>query len=130
MMGDTGNPSSAIRIAGSSTCASESVPNFSSSAAQPDNAPGTVIGSAPRDGMLVRLRCASASRVISEPERPLPFSPYSRAARADHTIANMSPPMLTMCGSTTVSTAAAATAASIALPPFCSTARPAALASG
>ncbi len=35
-----------------------------------------------------------------------------------------------MCGSTKLSTAAAATAASTAFPPFCSTARPAALASG
>jgi hypothetical protein len=38
--------------------------------------------------------------------------------------------MPVMCGSVTLSTAAAATAASMALPPRCSTARPAEVASG
>ena len=42
----------------------------------------------------------------------------------------MSPPMPVMCGSVTLSTAAAATAASMALPPRRSTSRPAAEASG
>src|SRR5438876_10295183 len=64
------------------------------------------------------------------PARPLPLSPYSRRSLADHTMANMSPPIPVICGSTTLSTAAAVTAASTALPPRASTARPAAVARG
>ena len=56
--------------------------------------------------------------------------PTSLCSLADQTMANMSPPIPVICGSTTFSTAAAVTAASIAFPPRCSTASPAAVASG
>jgi len=84
----------------------------------------------PRPGMRVRPRFTSSSRVISAPARPLAFSPMSFFSLPTQTTANMSPPMPTIIGSTTVSTAAAVTAASIALPPRCSTARAADVASG
>lgn len=45
-------------------------------------------------------------------------------------MANMSPPMPVIIGSATLRTAAAVTAASIALPPRSSAAKPAAVASG
>jgi len=67
---------------------------------------------------------------MSDPLRPLAFNPYRFLSFADQTMANRSPPMLVMCGSTTASTAAALTAASMALPPRCNTSSPAALASG
>jgi hypothetical protein len=54
---------------------------------------------------------------MSEPARPLAFSATSFWSLASQTIANMSPPMPVMCGSVTLSTAAAVTAASTALPP-------------
>ena len=62
-------------------------------------------------------RASSVSRVMSEPARPLAFSATSFCSLASQTIANMSPPMPVMCGSVTLNTAAAVTAASMALPP-------------
>jgi dolichol-phosphate mannosyltransferase len=97
---------------------------------QPDKAPGTVMGSAPNSGTVSCPFPVSASRVIREPERPLALSPTRRRSRADQRIAKRSPPMPVMCGSTRLSTAAAVTAASTALPPRWSTAKPAAVASG
>ena len=67
---------------------------------------------------------------MSEPARPLALRATSFCSLATQTIANMSPPIPVIIGSTTLSTAAAVTAASIALPPCCSTSRPAAVASG
>jgi hypothetical protein len=72
----------------------------------------------------------SSSRVASAPARPLALSATSLCSFAIHTIANMSLPRLVIIGSVTVRTAAAVTAASMALPPRCSTASPAVLASG
>ena len=130
MIGLTGNPCSARRIAGLSASASEIVPYFSSSAAQPESAPGTVTGSAPKRGTRRCPRLISSSRVMSEPERPEALRPTRRFSRADHRMANMSPPIPVMWGSTRLSTAAAVTAASMALPPFWSTASPAEVARG
>ena len=62
--------------------------------------------------------------------RPLALSPTSLCSFADHTMVNMSPPGPVIIGSTSPSTAAAVTAASMALPPCSSTANPAALAKG
>src|SRR2546429_7331667 len=67
---------------------------------------------------------------MRRPARPLEFKPYSLRSLADHTMANMSPPIPVIIGSATLSRAAAVTAASTALPPRWSTARPAAVASG
>ena len=63
-------------------------------------------------------------------ERPLAFRPTSLSSLARYTMANMSPPSAVLCGSMTVSTAAVATAASIALPPFFKMSSPASAASG
>ena len=106
------------------------MPYFFSSASHPASAPGTVTVSAPRAGIRFRPRASSASRVMSAPARPLALIATSRCSFATHTVANMSPPMPVIIGSVTDSTAAAVTAASIALPPACSTASPAELASG
>jgi len=73
---------------------------------------------------------SSAWRVIREPARPLAFSATSFCSLARQMMANMSPPKPVMCGSATLSTAAAASIASIALPPWRSTSSPAADASG
>ena len=77
-----------------------------------------------------KLRARSTSRVMREPARPAAFSATSFCSRASQTMANMSPPMPVMCGSVTLRTAAAATAASMALPPWRSTSSPAAEARG
>src|SRR5438552_14346723 len=117
-------------MAGARACASVTVPKRLSSASHPDSAPGTVTSSTLCCGIVACPFASSASRVMRLPARPLALSPYSLRSLADHTMANMSPPMPVIGGSTTFSTAAAVTAASTALPPRSSTARPAAVASG
>src|SRR5438094_9467121 len=117
-------------MAGASACANVTVPKRRSRASHPDRAPGTVTSSTLSCGIVAWPFASSASRVMRLPARPLPLSPYSRRSLADHTMANMSPPIPVICGSTTLSTAAAVTAASTALPPRASTARPAAVARG
>src|SRR5438445_8522990 len=117
-------------MAGASACANVTVPKRRSRASHPDRAPGTVTSSTLSCGIVAWPFASSASRVMRLPARPLPLSPYSRRSLADHTMANMSPPIPVICGSTTLSTAAAVTAASTALPPCSSTARPAAVARG
>ena len=52
----TGNPFSAYAIAGASRSASFMVPCFSSSVTHPSNAPGTVIGSMPANGICAIFR--------------------------------------------------------------------------
>ena len=83
----------------------------------PASAPGTVTDMTPCCDPGRKPRACSVSRVMSEPARPLALSATSFCSFASQTIANMSPPMPVMCGSVTLSTAAAATAASMALPP-------------
>src|SRR5689334_14581836 len=78
----------------------------------------------------LKPRASSVSRVMSDPARPLALSATSLPSRASQARANMSPPIPVMCGSVTLRTAAAVTAASIALPPCRSTSSPAADASG
>src|SRR5207253_2217873 len=117
-------------MAGASACANVTVPKRRSRASHPDRAPGTVTSSTLSCGIVAWPFASSASRVMRLPARPLPLSPYNRRSLADHTMANMSPPIPVICGSTTLSTAAAVTAASTALPPRASTARPAAVARG
>ena len=58
----TGNPFSAYAIAGASRSASFMVPCFSSSVTHPSNAPGTVIGSIPVDGICAIFRDVKCSR--------------------------------------------------------------------
>jgi len=130
MIGVTGKPCSAYPMAGASACDSVIVPKRCSSACQPASAPGTVTSSTLSVGMVRCPRASTASRVMRRPARPLEFKPYSLRSFADHTMANMSPPIPVIIGSATFSTAAAVTAASIALPPRSNTAKPAAVASG
>ena len=106
------------------------VPYFDSSSDQPSTTPGTVTESTPVFGMRVRLRDAKTSGDAAYADRPLAFSARSVFVFASYTIANRSPPMPVIDGSTTASTAAAVTAASMALPPSCMTFRPATDASG
>src|SRR5882762_6750047 len=117
-------------MAGVRACASVTVPKRRSRASHPPSAPGTVTSSTLCCGIVAWPFASSASRVMRLPARPLLLSPYSLRSVADHTMANMSPPIPVIGGSTTLSTAAAVTAASTALPPRSSTARPAAVASG
>ena len=95
------------------------MPYFLSSASHPASAPGTVTDLDASRGMCVRPRFTNSSRVISDPARPLALSATRCFSLALQMSANMSPPMPVIIGSTTESTAAAVTAASIALPPFC-----------
>src|SRR5881398_1649447 len=129
MIGVTGKPCSAYSIAGTSACDSVIVPKRCSNACQPASAPGTVTSSTLSVGMVRWPRASTASRLMRRPARPLEFKPYSLRSLADHTMANMSPPIPVIIGSVTFSTAAAVTAASMALPPRWSTATPAAVAS-
>jgi hypothetical protein len=76
------------------------------------------------------FRARKASTVAARGARPLALSPCSRPDLASYTMAKRSPPTPVIVGSVTDSTATAATAASIAFPPSCSTRRPAADASG
>ena len=105
-------------------------PYVRTSSSHPASAPGTVTDSTPRCVPDTNPRAASVSRVMREPARPLALSATSFRSFASHTMANMSPPIPVMCGSVTLSTAAAVTAASIAFPPCCSTSSAADDASG
>ena len=116
-------------MAGCSASASVIVPWRASSSDHPSTAPGTVTDRAPLDGMRAWPARTSASHDAARPVGPLAFSPCSRPS-GSHTIANRSPPMPVIVGSTTARTAAAVTAASTALPPRRSTSRPADEASG
>ena len=126
----TGNPSRAQPIAGASACRRGSVPCSASSSDQPSTAPGTVTDNTPWSGIDVCPSSRSRSRLAAWGEHPLAFSPRVRPLAASCTIANRSPPTPVIVGSTTDRTAAAVTAASIALPPFLNTSSPAAEASG
>ena len=87
---------------------------------QARTAPGTVT----ERGPVSSTRSSSSTRG----ERPDPLSPWRRPSC--QTSANASPPTPLSVGSATASTAAAAIAASTALPPSPNAARPAAVASG
>ena len=101
--------------------------------AQALGAPGTVTGVQPLLGILPASSFFSSLILSIEASigaRPLELSPYSRAFFSDQISAKASEPIPFAVGSTTVSAAAAATAASIALPPFRRISRPAAAARG
>ena len=117
-------------MAGARARASVIVPCRFRRFAQPSTTPGTVTASGPYSGMRFTPRFANSSGVAARPARPLALSPASRFAFGSYTIANRSPPIPFIVGSTTERTAAAVTAASIALPPSRITCRPAADASG
>src|SRR5439155_417057 len=114
-------PSCARAAAGSSTGLHPSVPKRSISLPHASTVPGTVTVSTPRSGMASWPRRRTASMVASSPDRPAPINPTGAPAPAGQTIAIRSPATDVICGYTTHSTASAAMAASIALPPSRST---------
>src|SRR3569623_697862 len=115
-------------MAGSSRSANGSLPNFSDSSTQAATVPGTVTVSQPRSGRLLPYFLLKYSGVQAAGAVPDAFKPCN--CLPSHKIANASLPRPQDTGSTTVSAAAAAIAASTALPPFNSMRRPACAASG
>src|SRR5438552_1091162 len=110
-------------MAGRSTCSNGSRPKRACRSRQAPGAPGIVTAPQPRAG--TALCPAERNRsIVSEPgARPEALRPCSFCP--SHTIAKASEPMPFEHGSTTVSMAAVATAASTALPPARSVSRPA-----
>src|SRR5690606_28467315 len=116
-------------MAGSNRDSNGSLPNFSCNAAHPATTPGTVTVSQPRLGCLakplasvpyLRLKYSTFQAAGAGPEE---FRPCSLAP--SHKMAKQSPPMPQETGSTSVMVAAAAMAASTALPPLSIMRRPA-----
>ena len=130
MMSDTGKPSSAYFIAGCRRWDSGMVPQLSSRVSHPWTAPGTVTEWTPLCGIVVCPSAFSASIVASMGARPLPLIARTLFSSLFHIRANMSPPTPVDTGSTTLSTAALAMAASTALPPSIRTRTPAIAARG
>ena len=123
-----GNPSRASSMAGASTWAGVSRPNRSWASAQDRTAPGTVIVSGPRRGIVVTPRSRSVAASIPRALRPDPLSATWRDSAASQISQNASPPMPQWFGTTTPSTAFVAIAASTADPPVRRMWRPAAVA--
>ncbi len=121
-------PRSASSMAGASRSANGSLPQRRDSATQPATAPGVVTLSQPRTGMRPPWRRSKWAGSQAAGATPDALRPCSRSP--SHTIANRSLPRPLDTGSTMVSAAAAAMAASIALPPCSSMRRPACEASG
>ena len=112
-------------MAGCIRSAKGSLPKRSLKAAQPATAPGTVTASMPRLGGAAWSPCRRAkySGVQALGARPAAFRPWSW--RPSQTMANASLPKPLLTGSTMVMAAAAAIAASTALPPASNMRRPA-----
>ena len=128
----TGKPCLASAIAGAASCRSGLVPKRCKARCSPAGLPGTPADEAPK-------RTLSSSRVPSA-RRYMPAvadcGAHSRKSNdvvvpsAMRTSKKPPPPRLPACGCVTASVSATATAASTALPPSRSTARPAAVACG
>ena len=127
-MGETGKPSRASSTARAIEVVRGRRPKRLASAAQAAGAPGTVTGNGPYLGMLARPMALVSVRLRLRGDGPLALRPCSLPPC--QTSAKASLPMPLAVGSTTVRAAAVAMAASIALPPACSTAKPACAASG
>ena len=111
--GETGKPSRASSIAGRSSCSNGNLPKRRDSSAQAAGQPGTVTGVQPYSG--IRSAGGAHPLAIEPGARPLASRPCRRPRV--QTRAKASPPIPQPVGSTTVSAAAAAIAASMALPP-------------
>src|SRR5262245_27325103 len=98
---------------------------------QPSTTPGTVSAAGPpRGGIAVSMPRAAYHATLAAPaERPVPRSARSAPLRPSWISHTLSPPSPFMCGYTTAMVAAAAMAASRALPPARSAATPEAEAS-
>ena len=106
------------------------VPQESNRVSQPWTVPGVATEYTPVSGMALSPFLVSSSMLAAAGARPLPFRARTLFSLLSHTKANMSPPTPVDMGSTTFSAAAAAMAASTALPPSISTRRPVAAAKG
>jgi len=126
--GSRAKPSSAYATAGSNRRSKGSLPNRPWRSRHAAGAPGTVTESQPRAGTWAWPSRAKRSGACAAGARPDPFSPCSRSP--SQTRAKASEPMPLTHGCTTVSVAAAAMAASTALPPARSMRKPACAASG
>ena len=118
----------AIWAAGASASLSESVPNRSSAAAIPASVPGTPTVMCP-----VNVLCSPGPVSVSALNAAGAVSRKSSARTlpsGDRYIMNPPPPIPHDCGRATPSAKTVAAAASIALPPRASTARPARAAAG
>src|SRR5690606_28834901 len=125
---------SAISMAGSNSASNGSLPNFSCRAAQPATTPGTVTVSQPLLGctarplpsvpyLFLKYSVLQAAGAVPEEFRPCSLVP-------SHKMAKQSPPIPQETGSTSVIVAAAAMAASMALPPLSMMRKPACAANG
>ena len=123
---ETATPSSAYTTAASSASARLRRPPSESNVVQAATAPGTVTGAGPVSGICACVPRRSPAEA-AEAEAPLPLTVRAPPCGVC-TSAMMSPPTAQLCGYTTVSAAAAATAASIALPPLRNASAPASLA--
>ena len=121
-----GNPSAAKPIADWSSEPRSRVPNRSRAMFQPWTQPGVTTLSGPRSGTRSWPAVRTNSAVAFEPARPLAFSTIGCSAPGRLIRRKRSPPTPHIWGQTTPSTAQAATHASSALPPSCSTRNPAA----
>src|SRR5579885_635513 len=92
---------------------------------QPDTQPGTVTEWMPSRGMEERPRDFRKEMFSPAGAQPLPLRPVSVPVLASQQMANRSPPMPLLIGSTTPRVALAAMAASTAEPPRASTCAPA-----
>lgn len=115
-------------MAGCSSSAKGSLPKRADSSAQAEGQPGTVTGNQPCTGIWVCPAAFTASMLSEAGARPLASRPWSWSLT--QTRAKASPPMAQPVGSTTVSAAAVAMAASMALPPARSRLMPASAARG
>ena len=79
---ETGNPSRAYPIAGSSSSASGRLPNRSKASTHAATAPGTETESGPVPGTWSSSRSVKKAGVASAPARPLPFIAYTRPLAA------------------------------------------------
>src|SRR6185369_12206551 len=113
----TGKPSVAHSIAEARASPRVRVPYRVRQLNSPSNAPGTVTLRGPLIGTAFTPPDRNLSADADAGERPLPFSATNFCSRAMYIIAKQSPPRPVDIGSVTVSTAVAATAASIAFPP-------------
>ena len=117
-------------MAGASTSAIFSLPNFLCSSNQPSTQPGTLTGSGPNDGMALRPFSFRYASVNDFGDLPDALSPWSFCVLASQTMANKSPPTPLPVGSIRPRQALAAMAASTAEPPRFSTSSPTCVASG
>ena len=117
-------------MAGARTLLRGMVPQESSRVSQPWTVPGVATEYTPVSGMVRWPLLLSSSMLAAAGARPLPFKARTLFSLLSQTRANMSPPTPVDMGSTTFRAAAAAMAASTAVPPSIRMRRPVVAAKG